>query len=99
LGDESDVFRGKRTGVEEAEPREEETPHRAPILFLNNEKGLADVPGRAKKPDPKIAKMNTNYKLPSISLLKEGEGSQKLDEDELKMRARAIEAKCHEFDV
>jgi len=24
--------------------------------------------------------MNTNYKLPSISLLKEGEGSQKLDE-------------------
>jgi len=38
LGDESDVFRGKRTGVEEAEPREEETPHRAPILFLNNER-------------------------------------------------------------
>src|SRR5208282_2187186 len=68
--------------------------HRAPILFLNNEKG-----DKAKKTDPKIAKMNANYKLPSISLLKEGEGSQKLDEDELKLRARAIEAKCHEFDV
>ena len=41
----------------------------------------------------------TNYRLPSVYLLKEGEGSQKLDEDELKMRARAIEEKCHEFGV
>src|SRR5208283_2174648 len=71
-----------------------ETSHKAPILFLNNEK-----PDKAKKGDPKIAKMNANYRLPSISLLKEGEGSQKLDEDELKLRARAIEAKCHEFEV
>jgi len=85
---------------EESEAGEEEkTPHKAPILFLNNEKGLADIPGKAKKADPKIAKTTANYKLPSISLLKEGEGSQKLDEDELKMRARAIEAKCHEFEV
>jgi S-DNA-T family DNA segregation ATPase FtsK/SpoIIIE len=85
---------------EESEAGEEgKSPHKAPILFLNNEKGLADVPGKAKKPDPKIAKTNANYKLPSISLLKAGEGSQKLDEDELKMRARAIEAKCHEFEV
>jgi S-DNA-T family DNA segregation ATPase FtsK/SpoIIIE len=86
--------------VEEGEPDEkEESGHKAPILFLNNEKGLADVPGRAKKADPKIAKTNANYRLPTISLLKVGEGSQKLDEDELKLRARAIEAKCHEFEV
>jgi len=91
----------EKSEVEEVEEVEEvkEATHKAPILFLNNEKGLADVVGKAKKPDPKIAKTNTNYKLPSISLLKEGEGSQKLDEDELKMRARAIEAKCHEFEV
>jgi len=82
--------------VNEAKEVEEikETSHKAPILFLNNEK--AD---KTKKGDPKIAKMNANYRLPSISLLKEGEGSQKLDEDELKLRARAIEAKCHEFEV
>jgi len=72
----------------------EETSHKAPILFLNNEKAE-----KTKKGEPKIAKTNANYRLPSISLLKEGEGSQKLDEDELKLRARAIEAKCHEFDV
>ena len=99
-GDESDVFHGKETALEEGEHSErEETGHKAPILFLNNEKGLADVPGRARRPDPKITKTNANYKLPSISLLKEGTGSEKLDEDELKMRARAIEAKCHEFEV
>ena len=34
-----------------------------------------------------------------MQLLREGEGGQKLDEDELKLRARAIEAKCHEFEV
>ncbi len=37
--------------------------------------------------------------LPSPSLLREGERGHKLDEDELKLRARAIEAKCLEFDV
>jgi len=98
LGDESDVFRG-REQVWKRPSRGKKRHAQGADSVLNNEKGLADVPGRAKKPDPKIAKMNTNYKLPSISLLKEGEGSQKLDEDELKMRARAIEAKCHEFEV
>ncbi len=98
------VGKGETAGkseVEEVEEVEEvkEATHKAPILFLNNEKGLAEIPGRAKKADPKIAKTAANYKLPTISLLKEGEGSQKLDEDELKLRARAIEAKCHEFDV
>ena len=53
----------------------------------------------SKKGDPKIAKDNPNYKLPPPSLLREGERSQKLDEEELKQRARAIEAKCLEFDV
>ena len=96
LGDESDVFRAKKAEVEEVEEVQEvkETSHKAPILFLNNEKQ-----DKTKKAEPKIAKTNANYKLPSINLLKEGEGSQKLDEDELKLRARAIESKCHEFDV
>ncbi len=88
----------EKSEVEEVEEVKEAT-HKAPILFLHNEKALADIPGKTKKSDPKIAKTNLNYKLPTISLLKEGEGSQKLDEDELKLRARAIEAKCHEFDV
>jgi S-DNA-T family DNA segregation ATPase FtsK/SpoIIIE len=95
LHDSSDVFKNKKA-ADEKEEEEEEAGHKAPILLLNGEK-----PEKAKKPDPKIAKTstNTNYRLPGVQLLRSGEGTQKLDEDELKLRARAIEAKCHEFEV
>ena len=97
LEDQSDIFKGKgRIATEEEDDEDEKSSsHKAPILFLNQDK-----PEKAKKSgDPKIAKGNANYKLPSVSLLREGERSQKLDEDELKERARAIEEKCLEFDV
>jgi S-DNA-T family DNA segregation ATPase FtsK/SpoIIIE len=87
-----DVFKSKRAAV--AEEEEKESGLKAPILMLNQEKTE-----KPKKAETKIAKANANYKLPPIGLLRSGEGSQKLDEDELKMRARAIEGKCHEFDV
>ena len=93
LPDESDVF------TADSEEDEDEKPgggHKAPILFLNQDK--PEKAGK-KSGEPKIAKGNTNYKLPSVSLLREGERLQKLDEDELKDRARAIEEKCQEFDV
>lgn len=68
---------------------------KAPIFVFHR-----DTEKPAKKTgEPKIAKGSQNYKLPPVSLLREGERGQKLDEDELKQRARAIEAKCHEFDV
>jgi DNA segregation ATPase FtsK/SpoIIIE, S-DNA-T family len=89
-------------GEEEEEENEKEegkdTGHKAPILVLNEEQPFAGLQPKAKKVDPKIAK-SANYKLPALSLLREGERTQKLDEDELKMKARAIEAKCHEFGV
>jgi len=68
---------------------------KAPIFVFNRD---TEKPA-TKKGDPKIAKDNPNYKLPPPSLLREGERSHKLDEEELKQRARAIEAKCLEFDV
>ena len=93
LEDLSDVFKNRKAG-DETEQEEEEPGHKAPILLLNGEK-----PGKLKKTEPKIAKTNANYRLPGVQLLRSGEGSQKLDEDELKFRARAIEEKCHEFEV
>jgi len=89
LPDESDIFDTEK----EEKPRDS---RKVPILFLNSEKREK---GAKKSGEPKIAKGAANYKLPSISLLHEGERSQKLDEDELKIRARAIEDKCLEFDV
>jgi DNA segregation ATPase FtsK/SpoIIIE, S-DNA-T family len=94
LEDEGDVFRGVTS--QEAEEDEKKPAHKGPIFVMNQDK-----PEKAAKKagEPKIAKENANYKLPSVSLLREGERSQKLDEEELKMRARAIEEKCLEFDV
>ena len=69
---------------------------KAPIFVFHRD---TEKPAVKKTGEPKIAKGNQNYKLPPPSLLHEGERGQKLDEEELKQRARAIEAKCQEFDV
>ena len=50
-------------------------------------------------PQPRIAKSTTGYRLPSAELLRKPARSEQMDEEELKERARAIEAKCREFDV
>jgi DNA segregation ATPase FtsK/SpoIIIE, S-DNA-T family len=94
LSDESDIF--KKEGIDEEEEDDKSQAHKAPILMLNQEKPEKSA---KKAAEPKISKGNANYKLPPISLLREGERSQKLDEQELKDRARAIEEKCLEFDV
>jgi S-DNA-T family DNA segregation ATPase FtsK/SpoIIIE len=96
LDDEGEVFTKERSNARNEEEDLRDS-HKAPIFVLNREK-----PERSavkKTGEPKIAKGAANYKLPSISLLREGERSQKLDEDDLKARARAIEDKCLEFDV
>lgn len=95
----SDIFKSKKAAVADDDEEDEEnaakdTGHKAPILMLNQQ-----AQEKPKKADPKIAKTATNYRLPAIQLLREGERTQKLDEDELKLKARAIEAKCHEFGV
>ncbi len=99
LEDPTDVFARARVWKDQNEPQEprERDSHRAPIFVLDREKPEKAAPRKAG--EPKIAKGGTHYRLPSISLLREGERSQKLDEDELKIRARAIEDKCLEFDV
>jgi DNA segregation ATPase FtsK/SpoIIIE, S-DNA-T family len=86
------------------EPEEEEADDKdrkssvakAPIFVFHRD---TEKPAAKKAGEPKIAKDSQNYKLPPPSLLREGERGQKLDEEELKQRARAIEAKCQEFDV
>src|SRR5256885_2845505 len=93
LPDESDIFEAEKD-KDEDKPRDS---RKVPILFLNTDK--REKPVAKKSGDPKIARDNANYKLPAVSLLREGERSQKLDEDELKVRARAIEDKCLEFDI
>ncbi len=96
VGDESDILKGRSRTEEEDEEESKDAAHKAPIFVFNreSEKGAARKAGELK-----IAKGSPNYKLPSLTLLHEGQRGQKLDEDELKQRARAIENKCLEFDV
>jgi len=94
LRDESAVFPTQREEEEDDGPAAKDAKSKAPIFVLNR-----DTEKAKKSADPKIAKGHQNYRLPSPSMLREGERSQKLDEGELKSRARAIEEKCMEFDI
>jgi len=59
----------------------------------------ASLGSASKAAQPRIAKSAAGYRLPSPELLRKPARSTQMDEDELKERARAIEAKCREFDV
>src|ERR1700735_2754766 len=95
----------KEIAAKEEEEEEEEPEEKRPLLsripkiikFRDEE----PAPAAKKKPasEPKIALGKTNYKLPPPSLLTMAERGQKMDESELKDRARAIEAKCLEFGI
>ena len=54
---------------------------------------------KSSSAEPKIARGVPGFRLPSPSLLRAAERSEKVQEDELKECARAIEEKCREFDV
>jgi DNA segregation ATPase FtsK/SpoIIIE, S-DNA-T family len=70
----------------------------AVIKFHENEP-VTTPPSKKRASEPKISLGKTNYKLPSPSLLGSAERGEKMDESELKERARAIEQKCMEFDI
>ncbi|MBV8515601.1 MAG: DNA translocase FtsK, partial [Acidobacteria bacterium] len=105
LQDQTDIFgRSKESKSRDASKKEKQTDddsgevHKASIFVMKDEKGAESA--TKKSGDAKIAKPGAaNYKLPPINMMREGERSQKIDEDELKMRARAIEEKFAEFDV
>jgi len=86
---------------EEDEEQEEKRPllSRIPTIIKFRDEESAPAPKKKPAAEPKIALGKTNYKLPPPSLLTMAERGQKMDENELKDRARAIEAKCLEFGI
>jgi len=66
------------------------------IIFQNVEEKRA----QSRQPSsPKIAKGATSFRLPSPDLLRPAPRHERIEEDELKECAHAIEQKCQEFDV
>jgi DNA segregation ATPase FtsK/SpoIIIE, S-DNA-T family len=77
---------------------EQELESTAVLVAEEEPLGAAPAPaGRAR--EPKIARAHSSYRLPSPGLLRLAERGTKMDEDELKTCARAIEQKCREFEV
>jgi DNA segregation ATPase FtsK/SpoIIIE, S-DNA-T family len=81
---------------ENDEPQAEESERPHSIVFSTIEE---KKPAAKPTPAPRITKGVTNFRLPPSSLLRMPERSEKIEEDELKERARAIEQKCQEFDI
>ena len=94
---------------EEPENESEETPGAGPLLVFHQSSGQSSGPSsgqaeaaaetKKRGAEPKIARGATSFRLPSPGLLRMPERSEKVQEDELKERAHAIEQKCREFDV
>ncbi len=88
---------------EDVDEEERDAPakesRRMPTIIKFRDDEPAPAPKKKAPEPPKIAVGRTNYKLPPASLLTVAERSEKMDEDELKDRARAIEQKCMEFDI
>ncbi len=89
-----------------AEPEEDEEADEAPVkesrrmptIIKFRDEEPAPAPKKKASEPVKIAMGRTNYKLPPSSLLSVAERGEKMDEDELKDRARAIEQKCMDCD-
>jgi S-DNA-T family DNA segregation ATPase FtsK/SpoIIIE len=79
---------------EKSEPEEDELPHS--IIFGSTEERKKTP---AKASSPRSAKGAASFRLPSPDLLHMAPRMERIEEDELKNCARAIEQKCQEFDV
>jgi S-DNA-T family DNA segregation ATPase FtsK/SpoIIIE len=80
---------------EREESGSEESERPRSIIFRNMEEKRP-----SKQPSsPKISKGFASFRLPSPDLLRPAPRHEKIEEDELKECAHAIEQKCQEFDV
>jgi DNA segregation ATPase FtsK/SpoIIIE, S-DNA-T family len=88
------------SAVIEKEEREEtlreQSERSRSIIFRDTEE---KKPQPKPSSSPKIAKGATNFRLPSPDLLRPAPRHEKIEEDELKECAHAIEQKCMEFDI
>ncbi len=84
----------ERDEREETESGESDRPRS--IIFRNVEERKSQS---RPSSSPKIAKGATSFRLPSPDLLRPAPRHERIEEDELKECAHAIEQKCQEFEV
>jgi len=94
--DVAEVDRSAVTGREERVVQVRDTERAHTIVFRNEEEKKSPAKSASSV---RIAKGATSFRLPSPELLRPAPHSEKIDEDDLKECARAIEQKCQEFDI
>ena len=94
--DVAEVDRSAVTDREERVVQVKDTERAHTIVFRNEEEKKS--PAKTSS-SVRIAKGATSFRLPSPELLRPAPHSEKIDEDDLKECARAIEQKCQEFDI
>jgi len=87
------------SAVTEEDEREEADPEDSIVPRSIIYRDVPEKKSLAKPTSPKIAKGAASFRLPSPDLLRAAPRIEKIEEDELKDCARAIEQKCQEFDV
>ena len=93
---------GAETEKELPEPvaeEDDETVVARNVLVIPETAPAAMSAGKKSANEPRISRGAPGFHLPSPGLLRMAERSEKVQEDELKDCARAIEEKCREFDV
>jgi len=86
-------------GKEDADGERPAQPAREPGVIIFGGAPATEAFSKKGAAEPKIARGKANFRLPSPGLLSLAERSEKMDENELKEYAHAIEHKCAEFDV
>jgi S-DNA-T family DNA segregation ATPase FtsK/SpoIIIE len=89
----------EKRAEEAAEDESEDTAIARHVLQIPEIASPAASTSAKKSGEPKIARGAAGFRLPSPTLLRQAERGEKVQEDELKECAKAIEEKCREFDV
>jgi DNA segregation ATPase FtsK/SpoIIIE, S-DNA-T family len=93
------VAEGEKEPAESLEDDEETAVARKVLAIPEIAQASAPAATKRSAGEPRISRGMTGFHLPSPGLLRMAERSEKVQEDELKECARAIEEKCREFDV
>jgi DNA segregation ATPase FtsK/SpoIIIE, S-DNA-T family len=93
------IAEAEREAEEGAEDDDEKAVARRVLDIPEIASTAVTAPTKKVAGEPKISRGATGFRLPSPSLLRLAERSEKVQEDELKECAKAIEEKCREFDV
>jgi len=100
LGTKDRRMAGERETTEPMEDDEEDTAVARKLLELPEIAHAApSTAARRSAGEPRISRGAAGFRLPSPTLLRMAERSERVQEDELKECAKAIEEKCREFDV